>query len=198
MRLILTAAAALLAGPAAAGPITWSYRTEVAYGGDYGDRFVVNLAPGGTVVSEAGDWDGTRLSLFTSDANPRPLPGEYSTRYTFTVNLTITDAESGQSATLPLAGSYTTLWSPTPGDEDNYDAWRWVWEASDFGDHQGWTPVYLGRVLYAVRAYGGGMGRALSGELVVGADTLTAPEPGALALAAVGLGVVGLRRRFRS
>jgi hypothetical protein len=39
------------------------------------------------------------------------------------------------------------------------------------------------------------MGQAPSGELVVGADTLTAPEPGALALAALGLGVVGLRRR---
>lgn len=196
MRLMLTvAAAALFAGPAAAGPITWSYTTEVVYGGDYGDRFVINLAPGGTFASEPGNWDGTNLWLFSSDVNPRPLPGDYSTRYTFTVNVTITDAESDQSGTLGYAGWYTTMWSPPPGDEGNFDAWRWDWEVSDFGNWQGWEPLYLGRVLYAVRAYGGGQGQNPNGVLVVGADVLTVPEPGALALAGLGLGVLAVRRR---
>lgn len=196
MRLMLScAAAALLAGSATAGPINWSYKTEVTYGGDYGDRFVVNLAPDATVVSEAGDWDGPERWLFSSTVNPRPLPGEYRTAYDFTLYLTITDAESGQSETLPFRGWYSAMWSYPPEERDNPDAWRWDWEVSDFGKWQGWTPVYLGRTLYAVRAYGGGQGQNPNGVLIVGADVLAAPEPGTLALAGLGLGVIGVVRR---
>jgi hypothetical protein len=196
MRLMLTCVAvALLAGPAAAGPIVWSYQTEVVYSGDYGDRFVVNLAPGATVVSEAGVWDGIGHPLFDSTLVPRPLPGEYQTQYSFAVNVTITDAASGESATFPTGGWYSAMWSYPPEERDNPDAWRWDWEVSEFGDPGGWSPVRFGDVVYSVRTYGGGQGQAPNGVLVVGTDFVGTPEPGTLALAALGLGVVGVVRR---
>ena len=80
MRLMLTcAAAALLAAPAAAGPVAWTYHVETEYAADYGSRFQIIGAPGGRVVTETGPWDGTGHNLFGSTLDPRPLPGEYKT-----------------------------------------------------------------------------------------------------------------------
>lgn len=196
MRLMLTCvAAALLAGPAAAGPIEWSYKTEAVYSGDYGDRFVIHPSAGGTVVTQDGYWDGTGYDLFYSTVDPRPLPGSYEAQYSFAVNVTITDAASGESATLPFGGWYSAAWSYPPEERDNPDVWRLDWEVSSYGDPWEWNPVRLGNVVYSVRAYGGGQGQAPNGVLVVGTDFVGTPEPGTLALAGLGLAALGLRRR---
>jgi hypothetical protein len=194
MRLILTCAAvALLAGPAAAGPIEWSYKTEVSYDRDYGDRFVVTADPGRTV--QTADGDVTGYWLFSSVANPRPLPGEYEARYGFLVNVTITDLASGASATQGFPGGYSSMWAYPESEKDNPDVWRWEWEDSYFGEY--WNPwvVRLGNVEYTVRAFGGGNGMSPNGEMTVRPDAVATPEPTTLALAGLGLGVLGLARR---
>lgn len=195
MRLMLTcAAAALLAAPAAAGPVAWTYHVEAVYAADYGSRFQINVAPGGRVVTETGPWDGTGHNLFGSTLDPRPLPGEYKAQYSFGVNVTITDAASGESATLPFGGWYSAEWSYPPEEANNPDAWRWDSEWSEFGHPFERTPVRLGNVLYLVGAHGGGQGSAPNGVLMVSAETVATPEPATLALAGVGL--VPLLGRF--
>ncbi|VTU01952.1 : VPEP [Gemmataceae bacterium] len=179
---------------AIAGPIEWSYTADVVYAQDYGSKFTVTLAPGGSVSAEYGDTN--HVPLFTSTGASRPEPGSYEAEYAFDINVRLTDAASGQSAVLTFAGGYSSMWSYQPGDDPN--TWRWDYESSMFGDFWDGREVVLGTTRYVVRAYGGGGGQFPFGDMDVRAEfvpTAATPEPGTLALAGIGLGAGLLRVR---
>jgi hypothetical protein len=186
---------ALLALPqfAAAGPISWGYHTEARYSQDYGSKFALALAPDGTVACPPGK--AASVSLFTSTGEARPEPGSFEALYSFDVAVTITDQASGEAGTLNFSGWYSSHWTYHPEDANNADNWRWDYEVSSFGDFWDGRGLELGDNLYTVRAYGGGSGQFPSGEMTVEVAPLAAPEPGTLALAALGLGVLFVRRR---
>jgi len=191
---------ALLLVPQAAfaGPITWSYSSEVVYSQDYGSRFVVTLAPDATVTATPGELNFAQL--FTSTGTAWPEPGQYETRYNFDVNVKLTDVASGDFEVFTFAGGYASMWTYDEGDSWNY--WRWDWEHSDFGSFWDAQGAVLGNTQYTVRAYGGGSGQFPFGEMAVTAQELPVnptPEPGTLALAGIGIGTALIRlRRFKS
>ena len=180
---------------ATAGPISWSYLTSVTYAQDYGNRFAVNLLPTWPMNTQAGDTSW--VPLFTSTGNPRPVPGEYTASYDFTIGVTLTDQASGQFADLSFSGGYASQWSYQ--DANDPDSWRWDSESFMFGDFWQRQTLTLGDNLYSVRAYGYGTGSFPSGELEVSVTPLAIPEPGTLVLAGIGLtGFSAFRHRWRA
>jgi hypothetical protein len=200
MRNWLLITTALVAFPtlAVAGPIEWSYHTEVTYAQDYGPNFTVTAPPYGTAATMPGE--PSYVWLFNSTGNPRPDPGSFEARYEFTIAVTITDLASGQSGMQEFSGSYVSMWMYQPEEVNNPNAWRWEWAAFLFGDEQSWRTLQLGNNQYDFRAFGAASGSFPYGELNVDIHPTVAatPEPGTLALAALGLGAIGLRiRKYR-
>ncbi|VTR96285.1 : VPEP [Gemmata massiliana] len=189
-------AVVLLPHIAAAGPIQWSYSTEVVYDRDYGSNFAVALAPDGAVSTVPGERD--YVWLFNSTGNPRPAPGEYEARYGFTIAVTITDAASQEAATVNFWGGYASMWFYQPEDANNPGAWRWEYESSSFGSPSESQEVTLGRNRYTLRGQGGGNGMFPFGEMSVDISPVAGtPEPGTLAIAGLGLTAVGVLRARR-
>ena len=195
-RHLLTALALLnLSQLASAGPIEWEYRTRLIYDQDYGSRFTVALMPGERTVTAPGDYYQT--TLFGSTGVARPDPGSYEVRYGFTVEVAVTDVASGEQGTLAFNGWYTSHWTYQLEDANDPDKWRWDYEVSGFGDPHDGRVLELGGNRYTVRASGGGPGIMPQGDLTVSVDPIATPEPGTLALGALGLGAVFVRRLRR-
>jgi len=176
---ILTACAvALLTPPAAtAGPIGWGFRAE---------------APDGTVLRNVtGLTDLTYSDLFLPDprthgvpaGGPRPFEGHYSNLWESEATVTITDGASGQSGSFFLWSWWVQEYDIKPdGSEEQ------VYEG--YGSSPWPDPVRLtlGGNVYEARGPGG--------ELrVTVVPAVATPEPGTLALAGLGLGVIGVLRR---
>lgn len=186
-------AVVLLPQLAFSGPIQWSYSTEVTYDQDYGSKFAVTLAPGGTAETVPGE--RSYVWLFNSTGNPRPVPGEYEARYAFTIAVTVTDLASQEAATVNFQGAYSSMWFYPPEEANNPNAWRWEYEASSFGDFWNGQEVTLGGNRYTLRGQGGGNGLFPFGELAVEiAPAVGTPEPGTFALAGLGLTAIGVTR----
>jgi hypothetical protein len=184
---LLAPAVALLAltQPAAGGPIGWGYHAEVTYAQDYGSKFTVTLEPDGTVTTLPGEQSLVRL--FSSNGDPELGPGQTHVYYGFTVDVTITDHASGESGTRTFTGGYLKLWGGEGGA---------AMIISSFGGDPDGEALELGGNRYTVRASSLGQWTFPTGEMVVQVDpTAATPEPGTLALAALGLGVVVVRRR---
>jgi hypothetical protein len=180
---------------ASAGPITWSYRTQITYAQNYGDNFRVMVNSGDTLSTLPGELGF--VNLFTSTANPRPQAGSYEVNYDFQATVTITDVASGQSIDQVWSGWYSSQWSYPPDLAHNPDLWRWDYEGSGFGDFWDRRSFQLGSNRYTVWAHGGGQGQNANGELAVSA-VQTTPEPGTLALAGLGIATLVLgRKRIR-
>lgn len=192
----LAVLAALTVSPslAWAGPITWSYRTQITYAQDYGSNFRVMLHPDGAVTQLPGEYGFA--PLLYSSGNPWPEPGSHVANYQFQATVTITDAASGHSIDQVWNGSYTSEWSYPPELANDPNRWRWDYESSHFGDYWDRRSFTLGNNRYTVWAYGGGQGQFPNGELTVIVDSIqSTPEPATLALAGVGLATLMLRRR---
>jgi len=189
-------AVTLLPQLATAGPIEWSYHTEVTYNQDYGSNFTVSLQPNGTVSTLPGDQ--SFVWLFYSTGVARPEPGSHERTYEFTVAVTVTDLASGAAHTMNIGGWYSSQWSYPPEEANNPDAWRWDYEGSGFGDFWGGSGVILGKNHYTIRGYGGASGSFPFGELAVEIHpTAATPEPSTIALAGLSLAGVGLFRTRR-
>jgi hypothetical protein len=180
---------------ASAGPITWSYRTQITYEQNYGSNFGVVLYPDGTVTALPGEYSGA--NLFYSGGNPMPQAGSYAANYRFQATVTITDVASGHSIDQVWSGAYTSQWSYPPEYANQPELWYWEFERSRFGDEMDKRNFMLGSNRYTVWADGGGQGQFPNGQLVVSVVHDT-PEPATLTL--VGLGIATLvwgRKRIR-
>jgi hypothetical protein len=222
LRPALFAAFAALALPpvATAGPIEFDYTATV-------NRFYLlplvsipssslsfDLTPEGNVSLPAS---GGSVELGTVRLTPGPVPpysliypferptGPTSASMQFAVFVTVTDAQ-GRSTELPIYSSTEERWVPGPG------AGEWVpvhsairyGMALYFGDNappyygenvNSWATV-LGPTRYTLTARGAE--DDLVGVYTLSAAPVATPEPGTLALAALGLLPLALRRRAKA
>lgn len=220
------AAALLLVGAAAAEPIHWTYMPAFAgnLGSQYvSDGFGMRLdgnEPAGVrhyqgytklTAAPGGDQFGSGLVTvgavghgdfyWAGTADPPPA---FPIDPQFVASITITDAASGESGTASIFGQATSrdAWLGAPADVNLPDVGQ-MW-----GDPSWVQELTLGgnryRVVFGERKtnprdggpFVGGMWDAL--DVVADVRVLPAgvPEPGTLALAAVGLaGLAGVRRR---
>ena len=148
VRLLAFVGVAMLPSVALAGPITWSYHTQITTPQDYGANFRVMVNSGGTMSTLPGEFGFA--DLFSSTANPRPQAGSYEVNYEFQATVTITDVASGQSIDQIWNGWYESQWSYPPDLADNPDLWRWDYEGSSFGDFWDRRSFILGSNRYTV------------------------------------------------
>jgi hypothetical protein len=200
---LATLAVAIGSGPAAAGPIRWSYSADVGLSGDYGSDFRfewVNQARSfDTPVTDGYGYESVPLFTTTGHTGPPRIGATHS--YSFTVWLTLTDEASRQSRTVSYGGWYSSEWVQTWGGVDGQGNpvwdWEWVSELSHFGNEPGSDTFEIGRNRYTIYASGGGRGSFPSGALTVEVSPSATPEPGTLALAGIGLVGVVVARRVR-
>jgi hypothetical protein len=200
--LVMVFALASLAGfhsAAQAGPIVWSYRTQITYAQDYGANFRVLLYSDGMGTVANSPEDGVGFAkLFYSTGNPMSEPGLHVVDYRFQATVTITDVASGQSIDQVWDGVYTSQWSYPPELAGQPELWHWDFQHSSFGSELDRRSFILGNNRYTVWAVGGGDGDFPSGELGVQTVSIQSiPEPASLTLAGIGLGAIVLaRKRF--
>lgn len=176
------AAALLLAGPAAAGPIAWGYSTQLVSGPDVGggsfDPARVTPASGSATGTSTVPLFG--MSPYTY-GNPL-YPGD------FTARITITDAASGASHPFAFDGEAFYSWDPQfPRPNEALNLYPFdVPQQATIGSHE-----------YTV-TYTGGYARA-DGEVVftVAVTVADSPEPATALLAGFGLACVAGLRRLR-
>jgi hypothetical protein len=184
---------ALLGWPAAghAGPIDFSYSASGVVtpppDGLYPGAVTFLLDGGGNVNCPPGG--GTiELGAVNFGAAPGPQDADSYTAFTtFRVSVVVSDQHTGESATLDLNGDAVDMW--------DYRSWDGRWTNSfhklEFGDSVE-AVVGLARYTLSVRAENHGQTGVYSLSVVS-----TAPEPATLALAAIALAPLGLRRLCR-
>ena len=109
---------AISAGPAVAGPITWSYRAEASIPAAHADNFrLIWLTQTGEYPTTLTNYDNAvGFQLFRSKAvvEPPQSPDQNTVEYSFDVMFRIIDRVSGESAVLPFSGWYETWWRFDP------------------------------------------------------------------------------------
>jgi hypothetical protein len=218
---LVTSFALLVAAPvASAGPIEWDYsahvRTRTGTGVLNLGTFNLGVDPSGNGSAEPVFSDYTYLAdfpertltgdfrsltggtndfrLFTVPEFPAYPRAEIAptgpTDSSFLVSLTLTDRASGQSGTVELEGSASVIAGPELNSPKLFSL--------TLGPAT--TELVLGGNGYRVRGIGGlpdeleEPASAYIGVDVTAAAAVQTPEPATLALAAVGLAAVGVRR----
>lgn len=177
--LAAAAAALLVAGPAAAGPVAWSYGTELldlTTGG-------IDFAPG-RVTTAAGSASGSRsVTLFTLSPYTYGNPidtGDLSARFT------LTDAATGATHTFAFDGLASYSWDPQfPAPDEAVSLFP-------VGVPQ---RAAIGRTLYTVTLTGGA-DRPDGSMAYTASVAVNSPEPAtAVLLAGLAAGGWVVRRR---
>ncbi len=171
--LLAAAAAALLSTtPAEAGPITWSYNTQLVSNPDMGggDFDPGRVTPASGAATGAGTVPLFGLSPYTY-GNPL-LPGD------FTALFTVADAASGSSHTFSFDGQASYSWNPQfPRPDEAINLFPFgVPQQATIGNHE-YTVEYTGGHTQGDGVY----------VLTAAVTVANSPEPATALLAGLGL-----------
>jgi hypothetical protein len=191
---------ALLAVPAGAlaGPIDFRYTAThrpYPFPGPYSPgELHFSLTPEGNVSRPAGG--SVELGAVELGLSPGPVaPTSYTAYSDFDVSVTVIDAVTGQSGVLTLTDTAVDWWDYRAWDGRWLNTYHHLAFGDVFADNTDSTSAVIGHTRYTLSV-------RPENDNQVGVYTLSAtvanPEPGTLALAALGLVPLGLRRLRRS